>query len=251
MKKLFFFIYVLSTAFLVAQTNSQQLFEKANTSYKEGNYQEAVNLYQEIEAKDSISSTLFYNLGNAYYKLNNVANTIYYFEKALILDPLNKDAANNLQFAKRMTIDNIEDIPLTFLQRMEANYLQKFSYNQWAMISVAFSFLAAILFLLFYFSDISSKKRVYFLTSVLSFFLLITSFAITYNQYQKSSTTTYAIIFSSKVSVNNAPTQNSEEIFVLHEGTKVNILDTLDNWKKIKLADGKIGWIIANALKEL
>ena len=195
--------------------------------------------------------TLYYNLGNSYYKLNNVANTIYNYEKALLLDPLNKDAANNLEFARRMTIDNIEEIPKTFLQRLEINYLQKLSYNQWAMVAIVFSFLGAILLLLFYFSTISIKKRVYFLTSIVSFLMLIISICITYHQYQKSKNTKYAIIFSPKISVNNAPTSNSDEVFELHEGTTVNVMDALDDWKKIKLSDGKIGWVPTESVKML
>jgi len=250
-KTLFFLCMLLSITAVVAQTSTAILFEKANKSYKDGKYNEAIKLYQEIEAKDSVSSTLYYNIANSYYKLNSVANTIYYYEKALKLDPLNTDASNNLEFARRMTIDNIEELPKTFLQRLEANYIQKLSYNQWSSLAVFLSFLASILFLLFYVSSISNRKRIYFLTSILSFFLLAISVFISYNQYQKAIKTKTAIIFSSKVSVNNAPTLNSNEVFVLHEGTKVNILDALDNWKKIKLADGKIGWISANALKEL
>ena len=197
------------------------------------------------------SSTLYYNIANSYYKLNSVANTIYYYEKALKLDPLNTDAANNLEFARRMTIDNIEELPKTFLQRLEANYVQNLSYNQWASFAVFLSFLASILFLLFYFSSISNRKRIYFLTSIISFLLLAITVFISYNQYQRVINTKTAIIFSPKVSVNNAPTTNSNEVFVLHEGTKVMVLDAVDNWKKIKLADGKIGWIIATDLKEL
>lgn len=251
MKKLFFLLCILSTTVFVAQTSNKDLFDKANLNYKEGKYQNAIDLYQKIAAKDSVSSQLYFNIANAYYKLNNVANTIYYYEKALILDPLNLDAANNLEFARRMTIDNIEELPKTFLQRLEANYIQKLSYNQWAVLSIVFSVLAAVLFLLFYFSSISGKKRVYFITSILSFILLFISIFTSYNQYQKSIRTKVAIIFAPKVSVNNAPTLNSDEVFVLHEGTKINILDTVDNWKKIKLADGKIGWISADKLKEL
>ncbi len=251
MKKIFFLLYLISTTVIVAQTTTTHLFEKGNLNYKEGNYHEAIALFKKIEAKDSVSSTLYYNIANAYYKLNKVANTIYYYEKALKLDPLNTDAANNLAFARRMTIDTIEELPKTFLQKLEANYIQKLSYNQWSVLAVVFSFLAAILFLLFYVSSISNRKRMYFLTSVLSFFLLLITIGISYNQYQKVTSTKTAIIFTSKVSVNNAPTLNSDEVFILHEGTKVVILDAVDNWKKIKLADGKIGWISTSDLKEL
>lgn len=250
MKNIFFLVLTLSVSNIVAQTNAD-LFRKANTAYKETKYQEAIDLYKQIEQQNLVSSTLFYNLGNCYYKLNEVANTIYYYEKALLLNPLNKDAASNLEFAKRMTIDTIEVLPKTFLQRIEANYIQKFSYNQWAIIAVIFSFFTALLFLLFYFSSNSSKKRSYFLFSILGLLLLIVSTTITYNQYHKSINTTFAIIFSPKVSVKNAPTINANEVFILHEGTKINILDTVDNWKKIRLADGETGWILADALKEI
>jgi len=249
MKKIFFFIFII-TCNVHAQT-VDELFEMANGQYKEGKYSEAIENYLKIEAQQRISSELYYNLGNCYYKLNKVAPTIYNYEKALQLNPLNQDAANNLVFAKRLTIDNIEEIPKTFLQKFNKNYLQKLSYNDWAMVTVAFSFLASILFLLFYFSNIPSRKRLFFVTSILSFFLLILSIFITFNQYNKDKKTVEAIIFAETSEVKNAPTSNSEEVFILHEGTKVSILDVVDNWKKIKLADGKIGWVIADELKEL
>ena len=251
MKKLFFFLCMLSSTIFVAQTSTKALFDNANLLYKDGKFEEAIKMYKEIEAKDSISSALYYNLGNSYYKLNKVAHTIYNYEKALLLDPLNKDAETNIEFARRMTIDNIEELPKTFLQRLELNYLKKLSYNQWSMLSIVFSFLAAILFLLFYYTTISNKKRMYFLTSMFSFLLLIITVFITYDQYKKAMNTKYAIIFSPKTAVNNAPTSNSDIIFELHEGTKVNVLDAIDNWKKIKLSDGKVGWITSENIKML
>ena len=108
-----------------------------------------------------------------------------------------------------------------------------------------------LLFLLFYFSYSPTKKRFYFITSCISFIFLITTFFITYNQYVKSKNNIEAIIYVEKTEIKNAPTFNAEEVFTLHEGTKVKVLDEIDNWKKIKLADGKIGWIISNELKLL
>lgn len=250
MKKQILFILLFVVNAIFAQSNTE-LFDKANELYKDGNYQEAINLYKQIEGNDAVSSTLYYNLGNCYYKLNNVANTVYYYEKALLLNPLNKDAANNLEFAKRMTIDRIEELPKTFLQRLETNYIKKLTYNEWAIVSIVFSLLAATLFLLFYVATISSRKRLYFVTSMLSFIILITSLAITYNQHQQYLNTKYAVIFSPKLIVKNAPTSNAEELFELHEGTKIQVLDAVDNWKKIKIADGKLGWIISDDIKML
>ncbi|GGG91859.1 BatE protein [Polaribacter pacificus] len=250
MKKSIYIVFILVAQTMFAQTSSA-LFDQANGLYKEGQYKKAIELYTQIEGKDSISSDLYYNLGNCYYKLNSVANTIYYYEKALLINPLNTDATNNLTFAKRMVIDNIEELPQTFLQRLETNYIKKLSFDQWARISVIFSVLTAVLFLLFYISKISNKKRIYFITSIIAFLGLLASLSVSYHQYDKHKTTKTAIIFAAKVSVKNAPTSNSDEIFELHEGTKVQILDAVDDWNKILLADGKIGWMSSSELKLL
>lgn len=249
MKKIFFLLFIIANTIHAQSVDS--LFVAANESYKNGNYNKAIETYKKIEAQETISSELYYNLGNAYYKLNKVGPTIYYYEKALKINPLNEDVRNNLVFAKRLALDNIEDVPKTVLQKFNSNYLQKLSYNQWAVVCVVFSFIAAILFLLFYFAYNSSTKKIYFTTSMLSFLILIITVFITYNQYNYAKNNKEAIVFAEKTTIRNAPTLNSEEVFTLHEGTKVIVLDGIDNWKKIKIADGKLGWIIASEIKLL
>ena len=249
MKKILFLLLIIANSVIAQDADS--LFVSANNLYKVEKYTEAIEKYKKIEALEVVSTDLFYNLGNSYYKLNKVGPAIYYYEKALILDPLNEDVKNNLVFAKRLALDNIEELPKTVLQKINSNYLQKLSYNQWAIIVVIFSFLGSLLFLLFYFSETPLKKRLFFITSIASFFFLIVSLFITYNQYNFSKKNKAAIIFAEKTEIRNAPTLNSEEVFTLHEGTKVIVLDSVDNWKKIKLADGKQGWIIATEIKEL
>ncbi|WP_298996994.1 tetratricopeptide repeat protein [uncultured Tenacibaculum sp.] len=243
---LFFFVSINTLA-----QNTDDLFSTANSLYKEGNYEEAVKLYEQIQSQDLVSSELYYNLGNCYYKLNKVAPTIYNYEKALKLNPLNEDAKNNLVLAKRLTLDRIEALPKSVFKKFNENYLQKLAYNTWAIVTVIISFIASVFFLLFYFAYTPSKKRLYFTTSIISFLLLISSLVVTYTQYNQSKNTVEAIVFSEIVSVSNEPTNNSDEVFTLHEGTKVLVLDSVDNWKKIKLADGKIGWTQSENLKEL
>jgi tetratricopeptide (TPR) repeat protein len=249
MKKVFFLILLISNS-LLAQ-NADRLFASANEMYRNGAFEEAIKTYKEIEALDAISSELYLNLGNAYYKLNKVGPSIFYYEKALNLNPLNKVVKNNLIFAKRLALDTIEEVPKTVFQKFNLRYLQKFSYDEWAIAVVAFSFLTAIFFLLFYFGYSPTKKRTYFTTSILSFLLLIFTLIITYNQYNQAKNRKEAIVFAKKTEVRNAPTLNGEAIFTLHEGTKVVVLDTIDNWKKIRIADGKQGWIIADEIKLL
>ncbi|AQS94400.1 hypothetical protein BXQ17_10140 [Polaribacter sp. BM10] len=249
MKK-FLFLLLLIASSLAAQS-IDSLFNSANELYRSGNYDKAIESYKQILEQDAISDELFYNLGNSYYKLNKVGPSIFYYEKALQLNPLNQDVKNNLVFAKRLALDNIEEVPKTFLQKFNANYLQKLSYNEWAIVTIVFVLLSAILFLLFYFAYTPTKKRFFFTLAIISFILFVAVISITYNQYNFSKNTKEAIVFATKTEVRNAPTLNSEEVFTLHEGTKVIVLDAVDNWKKIKLADGKIGWIISDEIKML
>ena len=249
MKKILFLLLIITNT-IASQTTSES-FASANNLYKNEKFEQAITLYKKIELQGFVSSELYYNLGNSYYKINKVGPSIYYYEKALKLNPLNEDVKNNLVFAKRLALDNIEELPKTVFQKFNKNYLQKLSYNQWAIIVVLFSFLASVFFLLFYFAITPAQKRFYFSISSLSFMLLIISFLITYQQYSNTINNKEAIVFVEKTEVRNSPTLNSEVVFTLHEGTKVLVLDLVDDWKKIKLKDGKLGWIIADEIKML
>lgn len=250
MKRLVFTI-VLFISFTASSQEVVKLFAEANTFYKEGDYNRAIGLYLGIEEQGFQSDDLFFNLGNSYYKLNKVAPSIYYYEKALKINPRHEDALFNLSFAKRMTIDVIEELPKSFLQRFSENVIQKLTFDTWAIIAVTASFLASLLFLLYHFSSSSKKKLFFFNTTILSVFILGISVFFAFSNYDSVQKNRIAIIFAPKTEIKNAPTDSSDEVFVLHEGTKVLILDELDNWKKIKLADGKIGWIKGDDLKEV
>ena len=247
-KNLILLLFLSSQLF---SQNSEKLFKEGNEHYKLSNYSEAISSYEKIEALGLISSELYYNLGNCHYKLNQVAPAIYNYEMALLLNPLNEEAKSNLVFAKRLTIDAIDEIPKTIFQKLDDAIVKKLSYNEWAIVNVVFSVLGTLLFLLFYFSFTPSIKRLFFVTSILSFLLLLITLFFTIKEYTYSNTTVEAIIFSKEITINNAPTDNSEKIFTLHEGTKVLVLDTVDNWKKIRISDGKTGWIIADKIKIL
>jgi len=245
------FIFVFLTGWFGYTQNLDSLFTNANKLYQQESYMEALELYQEVENKQFESSALYYNMANIYYKTNQVAPAIYYYEKALKLDPNNKDIAFNLDFAQRMTLDNIEALPKSLGEKFRDGVILKFTYNAWAIIAVSLAFLFAILFLLYHFSYNTVKKRIYFITSILSavFVALSMFFAIKNNHYIK--TTKTAIIFAAQTQVKSAPTKTSDVNFELHEGTKVYILEFLDNWRKIKIADGKTGWMDVEDLKEL
>ena len=230
---------------------TEKLFAEGNTFYKTENYSRAVEVYLAIEEQGFESADLYFNIGNCYYKMNKVAPSIYYYEKALKRDPNYEDAQFNQSFAQRMSIDAIEELPKTFLQRFQENVILKFTYETWAIISVIASFLMALLFLLYYFSGGTKTKLAFFNTAILAFFVLVVTVFFAYQNYGVTSKDRPAIIFAEATEIKNAPTPSGEEVFELHEGTKVQILDELDDWKKIKIADGKTGWIPSKDLKEI
>lgn len=228
-----------------------QLFDKGNELYKLGQYQEAIEVYEQIEELEVQSDELYFNLGNSYYKLNMVAPSIYNFEKALKINPTNEDAQINLDFANKLALDAIEVLPKTVFQKFSENVIYKLPFGSWAILAIVFSFLGAILFLLYHFSYSSGKKILFFNTSLLSAVLLTITTVFAYRAYSFEENTTMAIVYEKETEIKNAPTFNSDTIFELHEGTKVQVLDEIDDWKKIKLADGKIGWIVGENIKEI
>lgn len=230
---------------------SDSLFVAASKSYQQEKYMEALQTYQEIERLDLESADLYFNMANIYYKTNQVAPAVYYYEKALKLAPNDQDILFNLDFANRMILDNIEPLPKSLWQKFMETVILRFTYETWAKIAVSLAFLFAILFLMYHFSYSTSKKRIFFITSILSVILVTTSLFFAYRSKHYVENNLEAIIFSSTADVKSAPTNSSEVYFELHEGTKVIILESLDNWKKIKIADGKMGWIDVNSLKEI
>lgn len=247
---MFTFLLLLFQTFSHAQT-VDSLFVKANKLYQQESYKKALKLYEEIESQNMESDALYFNMANAYYKTNQIAPSIYYYEKAIKLNPNNKDYTFNLEFAKRMTLDNIEVLPKSPGQKFRDTVILNFTYNTWAIIAVSLAFLFAALFLLYHFSYSTSVKRIYFVTSALCVIFVTSSVFFAYSNYQYVSTTKTAIIFAQQTRVRSAPSRSSEINFELHEGTKVEILESLDNWKKIQIADGKTGWILAEKLKEI
>lgn len=249
MKKVIFLLLFSWVMGFAQQTEA--LFLEANSLYKDGAYEQAIDLYKSIEAKGLVSDDLYFNLGNSYYKLNKIAPAIYNFEKALLLNPLHSEAQNNLTFAKRMTIDTIKVLPITFLQSFNQAVIMKFSYNTWAYLAVLMTFLAAIWFLWYHFAVATRRKLLLFNLTILSVVLLVVTVFFAFHNFRIVKNNKIAIVFAAKTKINNAPTQGSDELFYLHEGTKVIVLDAVDDWKKIKIADGKTGWIIASDIREL
>ena len=246
MKKLLY-LFLLFTSILWAQN----AFENGNKAYQKGNYQVAIEQYKSIVNAKKESAELYFNLGNCYYKLNKVAPAIYNFEKALLLSPNDAEILNNLKFAQKLQIDDIKEVPKVGFNKWLFDLVSIYDYNSWAWISVGLSVLFLLSFIGYYFSQTSLLKRTFFIGMFICFLAILLSIFSAIFKKEQDQNDKPAIVLEEIVPVKTEPKTESSDAFMLHEGTKVFIKDTLDNWRKIEILDGKSGWINANAVKEL
>ncbi len=245
-------LYILT--FLIATISFGQndpLFEQGKERYKEGKYQDAINSWMKILDTKEHSANLYFNLGNAHYKLNNVGPSVFYYEKALQLDPFDSDIRTNLAFAENARIDAIQPLPQTIFSKWYSTLSGILSFNGWAITAVISSMLFVLLFLLYYFSASEGRKRVLFLGSIVSILVLLVSLSMAFQMHSDVNKDKPAIIFAESSEVKSEPNMGSEAAFTLHEGTKVQIIGQDDNWVRIQLIDGKDGWIPTTDLKGL
>lgn len=249
MKKL---LYILSFLFCtIVLSQKQALFEQGNTFYNEGKYAEAIDKYSVVLETNNHSPELYYNLANAHYKLNNIAPSIYFYEKALQLSPNDEDIKNNLSYANNMTIDAIDAIPESGFVKILNRSTNTLSFDGWSKVSVGLVFCFVMLFLVYYFAFSSLKKRLAFIGSLAALCLVFVTLAFAFHKYNLDKINNPAIVFVQETKVKTDPNNRSEESFRLHEGTKVQVLESYNNWEKIKIADGKTGWVISDDIKLL
>lgn len=229
----------------------QDNFDKATTLYQKGDYTQAAAVYSSILKSGKESSALYYNLGNTYYKLNNVPESIYYYEKALQLDPENADAKNNLTFANQMKVDAITPLPKTWVRQLSDGIVGLFSAHTWAVLSIIGVFAFVLSFLLYYFVERTALKRTFFSLMLVFLFFAIGSYTLAHFCHRQVSQTQYAILFDKTVRVFSDANAYSSEVMQLHEGTKVEIIEDAKDWVKIRLVNGKTGWTKVNSLRKL
>ena len=232
-----------------AQQTADDWFEQANAAYNMGNYDSARIVYEKILATDVESVPLYLNLGNTYYKMREYPMAIYYYEKALKLDPSNEDVQTNLAIANHAIVDKIEPVPQSFIVRGWRNARASLSGDQWAWCSIVFFALLLVSLFLFLRSRKIGVRKLGFFTGVV--FLLAFALSVIFAAQLKraSETQDQAIIMSPTVTVKSTPNEISVDLFVLHEGTKVDILETNEGWSKIRIANGSVGWLQADFMR--
>ena len=234
-----------------SMAQSATLFSKANDAYNAGEYSKSIENYEKILDNGQHSAELYCNLGNAHYKLNQIAPSIYYYEKALLLKPNDPDIKTNLAYANNMTLDAIDTMPEVGLSKFYNSIVRWLSFDQWAIIAVIFMISFVLLYIAFYFFNFSTRKRIAFILSLFCVLVSILAAALAYANYNDFHADQPAIVFESEIAVRPEPNERGQAIFTLHEGTKVQVLEALNGYQKIQIADGKTGWLPKESIKLL
>jgi len=238
---------------LVAQVGiavtPDSLAEKGNQAFGEGKYEMAAEYYEQVLDENLESTSLYFNLGNAYYKLNNVAGAILNYEKAKKLDPNDDDIDFNLKLAGMRTVDKIETIPTFFITDWTTELVNLYGEDTWGWLSMLFVWMGFIILSIYVVAKSSAIKKLFFGIGILFLAMSFVCFGLGNKKYNRVVHEQKAIVFSPSITIKSSPGENGNDLVVLHEGTKVMILDEVGGWNKIKLANGNVGWLPSSSIE--
>jgi len=244
--KIRFFIFLALQILLVSGIFAQtpdEMMNSANNFYQQNKFSEAQKIYKELIDNGYVSSVLYYNLGNSHYRLGDLGYAIYYYEKALKLSPGDEDILQNIKIANSRTIDKINEVPKIFITRWWDSIVVSLTVSGWSFVLL----LVFILFLFYLGLYLLSKKdnmqRIAFYSGSGVLLVMILVFSIWLSRLNIETSEDYGILCAKNATVKVSPDQQSNDAFMIHEGIKFSLEEKINNWYKIKLADGKLGWL--------
>ena len=237
------------TALLCIVLAQAQTKAEADSAYAAERYDEAISLYTAL-LKDGESADIYYNLGNSYYKTERLAQAVLNYERALLLNPADADIRFNLELARNKTIDKITPESEMFFVSWFKSLTGVMSMDAWACSAVAAFVLMCVLAFVYYFSNRVTLRKVGFFGAVFMLLYILLANLFAHRQLEAQTDRTGAVVMSASVVVKSTPNESGTDLFVLHEGTRVEIIDnSMKDWKEIRIADGKVGWMPASSME--
>ena len=263
MKKIYFSIlFIFVSVCSYAQTDNTQVSEftqiqeavvtkaQADSAYINNDFANAVYLYENILANQGESADIYYNLGNSYYKMDNIAKAIVNYEKALVLNPGNGDIRFNLELAQSKTVDKVTPMSEIFLITWMKSLTNTMSEKGWAKMGITTFILMLLCLALYFFGKKIALKKIGFVAALCLLLVCILSNVCASSQKNEAQSHSTAIIMAPSVTVKSTPNEGGTDLFILHEGHKVNIKDnTMREWKEIQLEDGNVGWVPTSVIE--
>jgi tetratricopeptide (TPR) repeat protein len=232
-------IFLINSWVSAQAQNPQVLFDQANSAYAKGDYAQAIDLYENILKSGVISGEVYFNLGNAYFKSDRIGYAILYYEKAKKYLDGDPSLDHNLKLARMRIVDQIDEIPVIFIEQWWRELIHLFPINTYLWLCLAFFTLLMLFLIVKIYLHRSWLKNLIWMILIL--FLL--TVVCTTSQIYEFETTKFGIILDEKISVVSEPGLSGKEVFILHEGTKVEVKRQLDDWLEITIPDGKTGWV--------
>ena len=226
-----------------SQAASDPLWDAAAEDYAAGSWDAALQKYLQIEQSGMTSDRLCYNIGNAYYKCGQLGESILYYERALKLNPACADAEYNLGIARESVLDRIDSVPEFILTKWVRSVKYLLSSNAWAFTALALMLLAAAALLLWRFASSKGVRTLAFVAACVCFIMALSAYAFSWSERGDVLSDRDAIVMQSVTSVKSSPSGEGKSLFILHEGTKVEVLDSVGDWVKVEIADGRQGWM--------
>lgn len=248
---LYLLFLLLLPVFAMGSNGTDTLFSKGNQQYAKGQYQDAIKSYQQILTDGYQSATVYFNLGNAYYKLDDIPSALLYFGKAHKLNPGDEDINANIRLARTKTTDKLDQVPEFFVTAWWHSFILSLSANTLGVLSVILFLAAFGVLILYIFTNSTGVKRASFFSGIILIGLGSIAIFTANRQVNYFNGHHEAIIFSSSVTAKSSPDANAKPLFVVHEGTQVNIMQTQDTWIEVELPNGNAGWIAASDVKQI
>lgn len=245
-------IIIIATVFISFSAIAQQeLISRGDSAYNREAYSESVGYYEEVLKQGFESAELYYNLGNAYFNLSRLPEAILNYERARVLAPRDPDVEFNLNIANSMITDKIEVVPEIFYVRWWKSLRDSFNLQSWSIASIIVFVLIILSAGIFFLSRTMMLRKFAFWLGAVLIVLGISIFSITYTKYDMQSKHMEAIVFAPTITVKSSPNQLGKDLFVIHEGTKVFIMEEINSWCNIRIANGSEGWLPAASIKRI
>ena len=251
MKKIIPIILISLSSIFSLQGMPDSLYYRANEKFQDGEFENAIELYHQIILSGYESSTLYYNLGNAYFRSNKLGKARLYYEKALKLNPDNEDAKTNLNFMEGLLTDKFNDIPEIFFKKWINALKHLKNSDDWALISMLTFVIGFVLLSIYLLLRNTLIRKYSFFSSIVLIFISLLAFIFSWQQRKDETNPASAIVTEFMVNAKSTPSETGTDLFVLHEGAKVWIEDITGKWQEIRLSDGRKGWVPSESIGEI
>ena len=240
---LFLTLFLILASLTAFANNVNESMQQATKYYRNGEFDNAIKMLEELREKGYEGASLYYNLANSNYRIGKIGYAILNYERALIISPTDEDVKHNLAFANLSTIDRIQPLPAFFLFEWWEALLASLSVNGWTYAAFFFYILLLILIVIYFFVKTIFQQKLILFSGLGILVILASTVSLLIIKINREQTLISGVVIEQSVTVKTSPDEKSTDAFVIHEGLKVNLEYKLDEWVKIRLADGKVGWI--------